>query len=76
MTEEQKNNLSIEVSELAGRYNKLQRFMRTNVFVNLPRVDKDLLYEQSHAMLTYLQVLGKRCELHGVSFTIELQANG
>jgi len=41
--------------------------MRTEKFPTLNRVDKDLLYDQYHAMLTYLQILGKRCELHKIA---------
>ena len=55
-----------ETKELAERLNRLQDYMRTPAFYNLPRVDKDLLYSQYHAMLSYLQILGQRCELHNI----------
>jgi len=67
-----KNRLRDETLELAKKYNALQDYMRTKAFYELPRVDKDLLYEQSHHMLSYLQVLGKRCELHGIDLGMSL----
>lgn len=55
-----------ETLELAEKVNKLQDFMRTEMFYKLPRVDKDLLYAQLKSMLDYLQTLGKRCELYEI----------
>jgi len=60
------DRLRNETKELAEKVNKLQDYTRTKVFYELPRADKDLLYDQLHAMLNYLQVLGKRCELHHI----------
>lgn len=57
-----KDRLNIETHELMTKTNKLGDFMRTKDFYDLQRIDKDLLYEQYHAMLNYLQILGKRCE--------------
>ena len=61
-----KGRLAYETMQLAEKCNKLNDYMRTQAFYELPRIDKDLLYEQYHAMLNYLQVLGKRCELYGI----------
>lgn len=66
-----KERLKNETLELAERYNKLQDFMRTQDFYELDRVAKDLLYEQAHHMLSYLQVLGKRCELLDVKLYVK-----
>ena len=59
-----------ETEELAQKTNKLNDFMRTQKFYELPRPHKDLLYEQYHAMLNYLQVLGKRLELLSIKIKI------
>lgn len=64
--EDWKIRLKQETKELATKVNALHDFMKTRQFYELPRVDKDLLYEQNSAMLKYLQVLGQRCELYGV----------
>ncbi len=65
-----KYRLESETEELIEKVNKLQDFMKTKEFYELPRVDKDLLYEQLKTMLDYLQVLGKRCELHGIKLSV------
>lgn len=65
-----RERLEEETKELAERLNKLQDFMRTDAFYILDRKRKDLMYDQLHAMLTYLQVLGKRCELEGIVITM------
>lgn len=66
-----KGRLADETIQLAEKCNKLNDYMRTQAFYELPRIDKDLLYEQYHAMLKYLQVLGKRCELYGIKLNLE-----
>lgn len=71
MTQEQKDRLSKEINNLINKINKLGDFIRTNAFYNLDRINKDLLYEQYHAMLTYLQVLGKRAEINNIKFMEE-----
>jgi hypothetical protein len=62
-----KGRLKQETLDLAGNVNKLQDYMRTLGFYNLPRIDKNLLYEQLQHMMSYLQVLGARCELYSIS---------
>lgn len=55
--------LVVETKDLAKKINELQNFMRTVFFYKMPRLEKDLLYDQMKAMLDYLQVLGKRIEI-------------
>lgn len=57
-----------ESQELAEKLNKLNQFMASERFIELERPQKDLLYSQSRTMSKYLQILGKRLELLGVSF--------
>lgn len=66
-----KARLVKETNDLRDKVNKLHDFIKTKTFYNLDRVDKDLLYDQYHAMLTYLQILGKRLELAGVKELIK-----
>jgi hypothetical protein len=66
MNEETKKRLVEETLKLGEKVNKLHAFMASTMFYFLPRADKDLLYEQEKAMMTYLQILGKRCELHNI----------
>jgi len=54
---------------IAGKLNKLNLFMVTENFVALDRENKDLLYEQQRTMSKYVQILGKRLELLGVTYT-------
>jgi len=68
MNEEQKLRLLIETQEMANRLNKLNAFMATDTFIDLPREDKDLLYSQQRIMSKYLQVLGKRLERVSLKF--------
>lgn len=63
--------LKEETQELAANTNELQDYMRTEQFYLLTRNEKDLLYMQLHAMLTYLEVLGKRCEYYGIALDIK-----
>lgn len=65
-----KDRLKNEAEELRIKINKLHEFMKTREFYKLNRIDKDLLYEQFHAMLNYLQILGKRLELHKIELDI------
>jgi hypothetical protein len=60
--------LMLEAQELAEKTNKLNDFMRTQLFVNLDRQNKDLLYKQSRLMNEYLQILGQRIELLNSKF--------
>jgi hypothetical protein len=62
------DRLLIEAQELATKVNSLNDFMRTQAFVDLDRVNKDLLYKQFRLMHEYLQVLGQRLELLGEKF--------
>jgi hypothetical protein len=59
------DRLLIEAQELATKTNALNDFMRTQVFIDMDRANKDLLYKQSRLMNEYLQVLGQRIELLG-----------
>jgi len=49
--------------------NKLNSFMAGDIFPKLQREDKDLLYSQRRAMCKYVQILGKRIERAGETFT-------
>ncbi len=69
--EDWKTRLAEETLGLAKKTNKLNDFMRTNGFYELNREDKDLLYEQYRCMITYLQILGFRCEKHGIKLSIK-----
>ena len=69
MNEEQKQRLLEETRETADRLNKLNLFMATDAFPKLPREDKDLLYSQRRTMCKYVQILGKRLERAGKTFT-------
>lgn len=71
MNDGAKERLGKELVELAVKVNRLNDFMRTESFYSLDRVNKDLLYEQYHAMLKYLQILGKRCEVNSIKINIE-----
>ena len=63
------SRLAVETKELSEKVNKLHTYMATDGFYKLPREDKDLLYAQETAMMQYLQVLGKRCELHRIDLS-------
>jgi hypothetical protein len=66
-----KERLLLDTQELAEKLNKQNYFMSSELFLGLSRVEKDLLYEQSRLMNSYVQVLGKRLEFYGVKFTHE-----
>lgn len=66
-----RQRLKDETQKLAIKTNKLQDYMRTEQYYRLTRNEKDLLYMQLHAMLTYLEVLGKRCEYYGIKLDIK-----
>lgn len=61
-----KERLKKETLDLIDKVNSHQDFMRTKEFYELDRVEKDLQYAQHQSMLTYLQILGKRCENNGI----------
>jgi len=63
--------LLTEAQELATKTNALNDFMRTQKFVDLDRVNKNLLYKQSRLMNEYLQILGQRIELFGEKFSFK-----
>jgi len=67
--ESYQERLVSETKDLAEKLNKLNGFMQTKKFYELPRNKKDLLYEQSRIMSEYLQVLGKRLELDFIKLT-------
>lgn len=64
-------SLKDETQELAVKTNKLQDYMRTEQYYELTRNEKDLLYMQLHAMLAYLEALGKRCEYYDIELDIK-----
>ena len=66
-----KERLLREAQELAKKLNALNVFMSTEAFVDLDRLNKDLLYTQSRLMNEYLQVLGHRLDLLGSKFSFE-----
>lgn len=68
MSQDQLNRLLAETQETAGRLNKLNTFMASAAFPELPREDKDLLYSQQRVMSEYVQILGKRLERAGQQF--------
>lgn len=68
MNEEQYARLLAETQETATRLNKLNAFMATDAFPKLPRIDKDLLYQQQRVMSEYVQILGIRLESAGGQF--------
>ena len=68
MTEEQTGRLLDETKETAGRLNKLNVFMASDIFPNLDREDKDLLYSQQRVMSKYVQILGKRLGRANIQF--------
>lgn len=70
-----KSRLKKETLELADKLNKLNTFMGSDVFYNLAREDKDLLYDQNIHMTKYLQVLGKRCEKLGIALDKDLEGS-
>ena len=67
--EDFKKRLLEETREEANKLNKLNQFLAGDIFSTLTREEKDLLYEQSRIMNSFVQVLGKRLELHGIKFT-------
>lgn len=69
MNEEQKQRLLAETRETAERLNKLNAFMATDAFPKLYREDKDLMYTQQRVMSEYVQILGKRLERTGETYT-------
>ena len=69
MKKEQMDRLLAETQETAERLNKLNSFMATDAFPELPREDKDLLYSQQRVMSEYVQILGKRIERAGETFS-------
>lgn len=65
------DRLLTETQELATKLNALNDFMRTQVFVDLDRQNKNLLYKQSRLMSEYLQILGERLEILGDKFSFK-----
>jgi len=66
--EDFKERLLNETQREANDLNKLNEFMASNIFPNLTRIEKDLLYEQSRCMNKKVQILGKRLEFYGIKF--------
>lgn len=58
--------LQRETIDLANKTNALGAILQTRSFYLLSRAKKDLMYDQYHAMLTLLQILGKRCEMEEI----------
>lgn len=65
------DRLLLEAQELATKTNALNDFMRTQGFVDLDRQNKNLLYKQSRLMNEYLQILGRRLEIVGETFSFK-----
>ena len=70
-SEERKQRLIAETRKAAKRMNRLNKFMASDDFPKLDRIDKDLLYEQQRTMSTLLQIYGKRIERMGATFSHE-----
>lgn len=69
------SRLKEETFRMAGKVNDLSDFMRTRRFYELPRIEKDLFYDQQHTMLMYLQVLGKQCEIYGIKLYDDIKSD-
>ncbi len=65
------DRLNVEHKELVEKKVKLQNFFVTKKFLDLPREEKDLLYEQERVMSKYIQILDKRIELACSKYKIE-----
>ena len=52
---------------MISNLHKVQDYMRTVEFYNLQDDEKSLLYDEQRARLDLVQVLGKRCKLHGIN---------
>lgn len=52
-----------ERKELDTRLGSLVNFLHTDTFANLPDIDRDLLMEQSTAMMNYSRILSKRISI-------------
>lgn len=66
--------LKQECKELIEKVNKLNSFKATEEFYKLPRIQKDLMYEQSRLMDRYIQILGHRMELLNVNDFIKKES--
>lgn len=61
-----RERMAQEHCELNLRTNKLGAFFQTAAFNSLSDEKKELMYRQYDAMRSYLETLGKRCELEGI----------
>ncbi len=52
-----------ELDELLSKFRKLKIFLDGDVFYQLPRIKKTLIYKQFRIMCEYIEVLGERIEL-------------
>lgn len=66
LTDDYKQRLLIEHSQLAKRIDKLEKFIKTDKFKELSIQTQSLMNEQFSHMSGYLRVLTKRCKLEGV----------
>ena len=64
-------NLMELARENAKRLNLLNDIMASNRFLLLSRYQKDLMYEETRALSTLLQIQGKVLEEHKTPFTHE-----
>lgn len=60
MDQAQNRRLLEETRQTAERLNKLNTFMASDTFPDLPRKDKKLLYKQQRTMSKLVEVLGRR----------------
>ena len=56
--------LKDEYNELFTRIDNLAAFMKTGVFMELTKLEKDMLLSQLHAMRVYGMVLGDRISFY------------
>jgi hypothetical protein len=52
---------------LVIKYRKLVKYFNTEGFTFITRAEKNLLYRQNRVMNEYIQILGERMELEGIS---------
>lgn len=61
-----KDRMRIEYRDLQERTGKLCNFIDSQAYDSLPVNKRDLLKQQYYAMVEYLKILGKRCEVEGI----------
>jgi hypothetical protein len=61
-----KERMKVEFKELDEKATKLAAFLDSDTFKALPEKKKTLMHLQLAAMVEYIKILGKRCELEGI----------